>query len=118
MTSPRNRRNKRLADIAISIVLCIAFPLALVRVKHKGGLFRNIIGVLSGRKTWVGLVALSTASGRMPATRPGVVTPDMAWPSDKMSDQTAMNLSLLYARDYKFINDFLIVIRTLPFLGR
>ncbi len=118
VTSPRNRRNKRLADIAISIVLCIAFPLALVRVKHKGGLFRNIIGVFSGRKTWVGLVALSTASGRLPATRPGVVTPDMAWPSDKMSDQTAMNLSLLYARDYKFINDFLIVIRTLPFLGR
>jgi GT2 family glycosyltransferase len=118
VTSPRNRRNKRLADIAISVALLLAFPLAVLKVQKKRGLLINSLSVMAGRKTWVGLVALNGASGRMPATRPGVVTPDMAWPSDKMSEQTAMNLSLLYARDYKFINDFLIVIRALPFLGR
>lgn len=117
LTQPRNRRNKRLADIAISLALLIAFPFVIWKVEKKAGLLSNIFRVLLGRCSWVGIRQPQSQPGRL-ILRRGILHPSDAWSGTRLQEQTARNLEMLYVRNYRMHDDFTIVMRSLRFLGR
>ncbi len=117
LTQPKNRRNKRLADIAISLGLIFVFPIVLWKVENKFGLLRNILFVLSGRCSWIGIPQNQEKVGR-PILRPGVLHPSDVWQGTRLQEQTARHLELLYVRNYRMTDDFTIVWRSLRWLGR
>ena len=54
ITTPMNRRNKRLFDIGTSLLLLIATPLLFWPQHRKRSYFGDLWRVLTGRTTWVG----------------------------------------------------------------
>jgi O-antigen biosynthesis protein len=117
ITTRSNKRNKRLLDVALSLLFLLASPVMLFLVKNFGGYLSNIFNVLSGKKTWVGFVETpdNHASKELrkgvlnPADGPNIGVPDAA---------TSHRLNALYARDYKVSKDIRIVSRSLSKLGR
>lgn len=100
-----NRRNKRVIDIGICVVLLIFFPLLIWFVKDKGGYFINCFNVLLGRKTWVGY-HLPTVVDNLPALKPSVLTPLDALSLDTVNEPTWKRLNFLYAKGYSSTRDF------------
>lgn len=82
---PHLRRNKRLLDFILSLVLLLVSPLLIITGSRWNGLLSNIYAVMIGRKTWVGY---------------GSEELGYSLPSLKDSVLTASAGPLYYARDY------------------
>lgn len=65
------RRNKALADILISLIFLVTFPLHLILQTKPVRFFKNAANVLLRNKTWVGY---ASSSAGMPPLKPGVIT--------------------------------------------
>ena len=114
-----NRRNKRMLDVSVSIALLLISPAAIFLVKQPLGLLRNILLVLIGKRSWIGFTAHTIDdSSRLPEIRLGVLHPLDAFPNQHVPDETAARLDLLYARDYKLMNDLTIIFKGFRNLGR
>jgi GT2 family glycosyltransferase len=118
IAKPRNLRNKRFFDLSLATLLLLAFPVLLFIVVHRAGLIKNILQVLIGKKTWVGFGKTIDSKHRLPKIKPGVLTPDDAWPLETFEEKTSLKLNLLYARDYRVINDLTIIYRAFGKLGQ
>jgi GT2 family glycosyltransferase len=118
IAKPRNLRNKRFFDISLALVLLLSYPALLFVVKQKAGLFANIIKVLFGKKSWIGFSKHLDKKHRLPKVKMGVLTPDDAWPLETFEEKTSLKLNLLYARDYRVMNDLTIIYRAFGKLGQ
>ncbi|WP_345238331.1 glycosyltransferase [Hymenobacter saemangeumensis] len=95
---PRQARAKRLLDLLSSAALLLLAPLLLWFQASKTGFLGNVLKVLTGRRTWVGL---RYAAGP-PRAVPAVLSPaDAAAKSSLLNDATRRRLELLYAKDYE-----------------
>ena len=54
ISDPTYRRGKWLFDRLGAVVLLLLAPLLIWFVRDKGGFFRNAVGVVLGRRSWVG----------------------------------------------------------------
>lgn len=115
---PRNRRNKRLTDLLITLMLIPAIPVTLFLVHQPFGLITNLMKVLIGLKSWVGYTHTEQSLQKLPGLKPGVLSPADAFPDRKLDADTLMNLNLLYAKHYRIINDIEIVLAGFQYLGR
>lgn len=119
----RNRRNKRMFDLFICLLVVLLLPV-FIFLKKRGHLFlKNWSKVLSGKYTWVGYTFFSKKekpqSGKkknnlsvpIPALKPGVFSPLDAFPAQNVDDTTAARLNYLYARDYSSYRDAEIVFK-------
>lgn len=106
-----NRRNKRVLDIAIALLLLVLLPLELFFVKNFIGLIANIFSVLFGYRSWVG-----TPSGPK-SMKPGVLRPTDAF-RQSVDVETTERLNLLYTKDYRTWNDLNIILKGFRNLGR
>jgi GT2 family glycosyltransferase len=116
----RNKRSKRIFDVALSFMLLLFFPLCLFIVKRPWGLLVNVFKVLLGYKSWVGYVkgtenAISEQS--LPKLKPGVLNPLSAHPQSMKSIENVQKLNVLYAKDYRMLNDISIVLKGFKYLG-
>jgi hypothetical protein len=76
--------------------------------------------VLLGYKSWVGYVkgtenAISEQS--LPKLKPGVLNPLSAHPQSMKSIENVQKLNVLYAKDYRMLNDISIVLKGFKYLG-
>ena len=111
-------RNKRLFDVIASLMILSSFPIWLLIFKKPFGGLKNVILVLLGSKTWVGYcqpdhMDIST----LPALRTGVLTPADMSRRKELSKSSTERLNMIYAKDYKLVNDLLIFLRNLRILG-
>lgn len=114
-----NRRNKRFLDYIVSIFLIISLPVTLFIVRKPIGFLLNIIFVLFGKKSWTGFyISESTDRFALPKIRPGVLNPSDAFFDLYLTDETRNRLNLLYARDYKLLNELNIISKGFRNLGR
>ena len=113
-----NKRSKRFLDIITSLIFLITFPVGLLFVKKPGGFLKNIFRVLSGNNSWVGYYEKNTSIDKLPRIKPGITNPVDVFKNKKISVESINKLNLFYARDYKAINDFNIIIRNFTLLGR
>ena len=114
-----NRRNKRLLDFMISLVLLVGFPLLVFFMKNPPGLFYNIFRVLLGFSSWVGYIRINGQTDpRLPHIRQGVLNPSDAIKIKELSPEILESLNILYAKDYIVGNDLNIIRRGFRDLGR
>ncbi|NTW33033.1 MAG: glycosyltransferase [Bacteroidetes bacterium] len=117
VSKPSNKRNKRFFDITASIIILIFSPILIFIVDSISGLFKNIFLVLLARKSWVGYF-INEESIKLPKIRKGVLNPSEVFRKRKLDNEMISRLNMIYARDYKIINDINIVIKGLRLLGR
>ncbi len=115
----KNKRNKRFFDIFLSLFFLLTLPMNVFLVKRPFRFFLNIFAVLSGCKSWVGYhqhqyIDLSM----LPEIRKGILNPADAIRIKSLSAEAIEKLNILYARDYRILNDLQIIFRGWARLGR
>ena len=109
-----NRQNKRIFDIVIAIILLILCPVLIWSINKRTSFFRNIFAVLSGGKSWVGYCPGS--HDRLPSIKKGILSPASLFP-DSIPQKKKEELNIVYAKDYRLMNDFEIVLKAWKNLG-
>jgi hypothetical protein len=94
------QRNKRVFDLAASLCMLPLLPVILFRVANPGGLIKNIVQVLAGKKTWIGYDRFALAVSRLPPIKPAVVPPYNILPDYRPDVQVQAQLAEDYARRY------------------
>lgn len=112
---PINRRNKRLFDILISILFALSFPIHVILLKKPIRFFKNIIAVLTGKKTWVGYTKESTV---LPYLKQSVIS-NTSLPAllNELPAQSLFKLDEWYATSYSMIVDIQKLIRGYKYLS-
>jgi lipopolysaccharide/colanic/teichoic acid biosynthesis glycosyltransferase len=113
-----NRRNKRLLDILLSVSLIPLSPVAIFLQKKPVGFFKNLLQVLFGMKSWVGYCPIDSKEVHLPKIRKGVLNPVNAMKTKVVDDETAIDLNILYARDYSIWKDLNIILYAFRDLGQ
>ena len=103
VSTPLNRRNKRLFDIISSLLLLLLSPIFAWFQKSPSQYFRNCWLVLLGRRSWVGDVPK------------GIYSPAQALPEQgrNLSPEAQRHISLRYQRNYRLSTDLRILIRNI-----
>jgi len=114
-----NRRKKRIFDIGTSIIFVIFSPFFVFFVKNPFRYFLNIFVVMIGIYSFVGYYG--TVGGKhtnLPYLKKAVLSP-LDGLNRKIDNNILIEkINMLYAKDYKIINDLSIVIKGLKNLGR
>jgi GT2 family glycosyltransferase len=104
IAQPVERRNKRVLDLAICIVLLLSLPLWLLFSTKRMRWLKNCWPVLAGRKTWVGYAA-NGSNGTLPKIKPCVFSPLDALDDIQVNAPTAARLNFFYAKDWDSTRD-------------
>jgi len=119
ITNTSNKRNKRLLDLASSLVLLVLLPVSAFLVRSPLGYLRNIFLVLAGRLTWVGYhPTAQSEEEKLPQIRKGVLSPVDAYEARDLPEDTIQRLNVIYARDYKVTVDLNILFKGYRDTGR
>jgi len=115
ISTEKNKQNKRVFDLTVSIFLLILSPVLTAFVENIPGYLRNIFEVMSGRKSWVGYN--SGNRNHLPAIKSGILTPASIFP-ETISDKKKDELDIIYAKDYRILNDFEIIRKSWRKIGK
>jgi hypothetical protein len=114
--SPANRRNKRIFDLAVCLLMLPALPVVVLLADDVRGLAANWLMVLTGRCSWVGLSR--PAHNHAQKGKQSVLHPADAIRASLAGENTVSRLEVLYARDYSVYTDWRILLRAFRKLGR
>ena len=103
---PENRREKRLLDIVLSLVLLVLCWLLIWFQRKKVNFLSNIFRVLVGLYSWVGYGKALRKD--LPALRPSVLTPADVLVGN-VTEERVNKAYLNYSKDYKIENDLRII---------
>jgi len=109
IVQPINKRNKRLLDISLSLIILVLSPVLLFLVQNTAGLFRNIFLVLVGQYSWVGYA--SPVKSTLPKIKSSVIP-------IAQNVQNVDEINLVYSKDYKVANDLIAVYKNYKSLGK
>lgn len=113
------KRKKRIFDIIASLSLLVSLPVTIFFVKKPIGFIRNILLVFLGLRTWIGFYRIEgSIDNSLPHLPAGILSPVSVYEDRKIENETIESLNLLYAKDYKILNDLAILWRDLRFLGK
>jgi GT2 family glycosyltransferase len=113
-----NRRNKRIFDIALTVLMLPLSPVLMFLTRQPLVFLFNLLRVMAGSRTWIGYAPVPRQNAAMPAIRKGILNPTDLFPSRNIEPETAATLNILYARDYRVSNDLNIVFKGFRSLGR
>jgi GT2 family glycosyltransferase len=114
-----NRRKKRMLDISISLLLIISCPVSIFFVKNPLQYFVNVFAVLPGIYSFVGYYG--TTGGlhtNLPNLKKGILSPLDGLNRKITNKKLIEKVNMLYAKDYKIINDLSILYKGFSCLGR
>ena len=119
ITKPVNMRLKQSFDKISALIFLILYPILIWLVKNKIKFLKNIFLVLAGNKSWVGFKQNNTAFyEKLPKIKSGIISIyDIYKSKQKINNEQIDRLNLNYARDYKIINDFMIIFKAFKHLG-
>jgi O-antigen biosynthesis protein len=110
ISKPHHTRNKRTLDVLLSFILLVISPVVIWLFDHKTRFLRNLMSVLTGKRSFVGYRhQYDESSLQLPRIRPGILTPLDAHEHGRPSKDTIQKMNLLYARDYSWLKDLQIV---------
>lgn len=113
-----NKRRKRSLDFMSASVFLLSYLVIVWGVQEKIGFFRNILSVLSGRKSWVGYAKTKSTQPDLPQIKAGVLNPMDRIRFLKSPEETAKKLNAVYAREYGLRKDLVIISSGFNQLGR
>jgi O-antigen biosynthesis protein len=117
VSKPVNKRNKRVVDVAVSLLFLVLFPVLMWTQKKPFGFVGNVFAVLFGAKSWVGYAPSVNQNIHLPKIRKGVLNPLEVLPEQQRSEDIRRRLNLLYAKDYKIENDLKVMRKAFRKLG-
>lgn len=117
VSKPANRRNKRILDLVVSFFLLLLSPIMILWMKQPVGFITNLFSVMVGKKTWVGYSRSNEATKKLPVIRHGVLCPQDALEQSDRQPESASRLDVLYAKDYRIMNDLKTITGALRHLG-
>jgi GT2 family glycosyltransferase len=100
------KRDKRILDIIVAIILLVFLPYIYVRSKKQLGVL-SIVNVLIGNKTWVGFYE-NTDQVYLPNDKKGIFRPILDQ-HKQVNAVTQTQLNLLYAKNYSIEEDIKII---------
>ena len=112
---PESIRSKRLFDVALSLAFIITYPVHFLLVKNKKRFIKNCFSVLLAENTWVGFSDLSSL--KVAKIKAGILSTVTGLDPAFVDSATAKRLDLLYAKEYKTMDDFTIVFKNFSELG-
>ena len=110
-----NKQNKRAFDLAMAIALLFLSPFIIWFTHSKTGLLRSILEVLAGRKSWVGYCTGN--QDHLPPIKKGILSPASLFP-ENIQEKKKDELNIVYAKDYRLINDLEIVLKVWRNIGK
>jgi GT2 family glycosyltransferase len=119
LAKPIARRQKRLLDILLCLLLLLLSPILLFIVYRPSAFVGNWAQVLSGRKTWTGYreAGPETIQG-LPSLRPAVLHQATSYSSSQINHGDVRKLNYLYAKHYSISDDLGLMIRNIRSLGK
>lgn len=109
------RRYKRLFDLVFSLVLLMFSPFVFLATRGSE-LWRNIVLVMLGKKSWVG-ISREQAEPGLPVVKPGVLTPLDTLNGRCLEKSVSSRILFLYAREYSVARDMEILWKNWRKLG-
>ncbi|MES2703017.1 MAG: glycosyltransferase [Bacteroidota bacterium] len=109
-------RNKRMVDIAASLLFLLLFPAFLILVKRQAAFFANCFKVLTGKMTWIGYAG-GVPSSYLPRLKPGAVQPYNILPGYEPSAEVKSKINIDYAQHYSTGTDINLLIKNYKYLG-
>jgi len=110
-----NKQNKRAFDLVTAVCMLLLSPALIWFASSKSGFFRSIFEVLSGKKSWVGYC--SGTQSNLPPIRKGILSPASLFP-ESIPEKKKDELNIIYAKDYRLINDLEIVLKAWRNIGQ
>lgn len=107
ISKPKNKRNKRLFDVLVSLLFIALSPILIIFQNNKIGFIKNMFLILFNYKSWVGYG--NNEHEHLPKLKPSVLSPADAINNNNMNEDTRARLHLTYSKDYKIENDLNIV---------
>ncbi len=113
-----SKRKKRIFDVFSSILLLILYPLLIFIIKKPYKGLINIVKVLIGLRTWIGFYPDKENHDLfLPNIKKSILYPFPYVKNKTISDKTISRLNLLYAKDYKILNDISLLLRDIRYIG-
>ena len=113
-----NKRNKRLFDIAVSVVLLLSFPIGIWFIKNKARYLPNLLRVLFGSRSFVGYqYAQNSGKYRLPRIKTGILKTTDHLKNLESEEALHTRLNLIYAKDYRVSVDLNIILKQFSKLG-
>lgn len=112
-----NVKDKRILDVVTSVLFVFMYPGIFWLIQEPKNFFKNILKVLSGKKSWVGFT--NTEQINLPKIKKGIINP--SYYLEKSSQLHPLNiqeLNLTYARDYNLYMDIMLIVKSFKYLGR
>ena len=113
VNKPANMREKRMFDCIASLCLAIGFPVIVFFMERPSGLFKNIIDVLFGIKSWVGF----SAGSSLRIGKKGVLKPSDILAGAEITEEDINRLNINYTNNYSINKDMVILLRCFKKLG-
>ena len=110
IAQPGQRRNKRVLDLGICLLLLPTAPFWLFFSKKRNLLLQNWGPVLLARKTWVGY-APNEQNETLPRLRSGIFSPLAGFQEVQLNSATIARLNFLYAKDWNVWKDLEVLVR-------
>ncbi len=113
-----NKRNKRLFDLFVSLIILPVSPLISVFMNKPWKFFSNLFSVIAGKKSWVGYAIHKDFDlHKLPVIKKGVLDVAITFKGKNIAPIVSDRLNMLYARDYQILTDINIFINGFKYLG-
>jgi len=113
-----NKRNKRMMDIGLCLLMIPFFPLGIFFIKDYGRMLKNWVLVLIGKISWVSYTPDIENTQILPGIKKGILHPDDPYTDLKPNSISIQRLNRMYAKDYSAWQDFAIFRKAFRQLGR
>jgi len=119
INKPANQRNKRILDAVIALKILVLSPLLIWFFDHKGQLYKNMFGVITGRLSIVGYAPVKHISAlKLPKIKRGILTAAMQFSGAQEDEESIARLNLIYAKNHSALMDLKIIMRNWRQLDR
>ncbi len=109
-------RNKRIVDIASSLLFILFFPFHFFLLRKPGAFFVNCFKVMFGRMTWVGYAA-NVPVKYLPKLRNGILQPFNILAGYEPSVEVKVKINVAYAQHYTPMTDVSLLMKNFKYLG-
>ncbi len=118
LNDPFVKRNKRLVDLFLAVLLSLISPVLLFSWKRPLQFYRNVFSIFKGKFSWVGYAMEDRYLSELPNLKPGVLQISVERQNAPGASSYIHNVNYLYARDYRVMFDVEHVFKHLSFLDQ
>jgi GT2 family glycosyltransferase len=118
IAKPENKRKKRIFDIFGALLLIVLSPILVLIVPNFWQMLKNLFSVFVGNKTFVSYSQQTyNDAGILPKLKKGLFSPMSLVTRLDILSEVEEKLNMMYAKDYKVMQDFNILMRSWKKLG-